>query len=352
MLTSDRLLSITQKTLDEFNNTVLSDMIRSTIRLARLRNDYNNLWQLQYEMIPFDDEAAKDRIHAELASHYTNNEFKATLYEITKGYMAERKIRLINNDGSINKEESFCIFSINDIEDKISELEKEIERSIPPTGMHSLDLYYAQKRYDHTRSIDSFLIQELKSVLNRIKHRVYDYLSNVEKQLLYGQVNADIFEKNRRYVDQQLAIIAPEALSQFLATYKCLNDLEPETNSQALLSCRRILKSVADKLYPARTDPIMGVDGKPRLLTDELYKARLWQFVTEKVKGSTAGKVVLAQIEDIGNRIDKIYDLASKGVHADVSEVEVNQCVIQTYLLIGDLLRLNDETSAIASTAN
>jgi hypothetical protein len=34
-------------------------------------------------------------------------------------------------------------------------------------------------------------------------------------------------------------------------------------------------------------------------------------------------------------------------VHAEVSEFELNQCVIQTYLLVGDILRLTESDSGI-----
>jgi hypothetical protein len=52
-------------------------------------------------------------------------------------------------------------------------------------------------------------------------------------------------------------------------------------------------------------------------------------------------------ITDTGNRVDALYDLASKGVHDEVSVEEVDQAVIQTYLLVGDLLRLAQETGAL-----
>jgi hypothetical protein len=47
--------------------------------------------------------------------------------------------------------------------------------------------------------------------------------------------------------------------------------------------------------------------------------------------------------------MDRLYDLVSKGVHTDVTEFEVNQAVIQTYLLVGDILRLADQDSALYS---
>ena len=170
----------------------------------------------------------------------------------------------------------------------------------------------------------------LKSILEELKL----IPENLPKNL------SDIFEQYRRDVDMKLGTIAPKALKQFEAADRCLSEESPEVGSQALLSCRRILKSVADKLYPACEEPVMGSDGKERKLTEDKYIARLWQFVADRKKGSAAGDLLLTQINDLGHRIDHVYNLASKGVHGNVNKSEVNQCVIQTYLVIGDILRL------------
>jgi hypothetical protein len=57
--------------------------------------------------------------------------------------------------------------------------------------------------------------------------------------------------------------------------------------------------------------------------------------------------LLLASVQDLGNRIDRLYELTNKGIHADVSNFEVNQCLIQTYILVGDILRIADKQSAI-----
>ncbi len=57
--------------------------------------------------------------------------------------------------------------------------------------------------------------------------------------------------------------------------------------------------------------------------------------------------MLLAEVQDVGNRIDRLYEMSNKGVHAETTEFEVNQTVIQTYLLMGDILRLADDDSAI-----
>ena len=176
-------------------------------------------------------------------------------------------------------------------------------------------------------------ITSLKSILERLELIPEDSPKNLP----------DIFEQNRRYVDMKLGVIVPKALEQFKTAQQRLSEENPEAGSQALLTCRRILESVADKLYPACEEPVIGSDGKERKLTRDKYINRLWQFVADRIKGSTTGDLLLTQIDDLGHRIDRVYHLASKGVHGDVSKDEVTLCVMQTYLLIGEILRLTDD---------
>ena len=55
----------------------------------------------------------------------------------------------------------------------------------------------------------------------------------------------------------------------------------------------------------------------------------------------------MASLDDLGHRLDKIYEFTCKGVHNEVGEFEMNQCLMQTYLLIGDMLRIFDKRSAV-----
>lgn len=125
----------------------------------------------------------------------------------------------------------------------------------------------------------------------------------------------------------------------------------PETRAQALLSCRRLFKYLADVFYPPISQPVTGADGKTRDLSEEKYISRLWQFITDKTQITTSVELIQVSLNDLGNRLDHIYEFTNKWVHADVKEFEMNLCSIQTYLLTGDLLRILDKQSAIADSS-
>ena len=182
-------------------------------------------------------------------------------------------------------------------------------------------------------------------VLARVRSRVSDYLAQTEQQIAFGQVSADVWERNRTFVDIALAEVAPDALQQFQAAYRRQAEDEPEARSQALLSCRRDLKSVADALYPARDEPVIGTDGKAHPMTDDKFVNRLVQFVSEALPNA-AGEVLEAELSDFGRRLDALNELSSEGVHAKVTQTEVDVCIIRTYLFVGDLMRIREGVSA------
>ncbi len=49
----------------------------------------------------------------------------------------------------------------------------------------------------------------------------------------------------------------------------------------------------------------------------------------------------------LGARLKSLDSLASKGIHDDVTAAEAETCVVWTYLLAADLIRLADGTSAL-----
>jgi hypothetical protein len=347
----DRILQLVSNALDDLDNPAckLSGSIRKAIRIARLRNNYDNLWWLEYEMIAWENKDAKRRIDQELLPYYTKTQFEALQIRIVTAYVDERKCRRVDDHGELVDKGDIRAMGVEELESLAESLEKGAAAAIPPAGLHPVDLYHVDQAKTQLRATLSALAQDSRAILARIRQRVHAFLSTTETHLIYGQLNTDIFEQNRQFVDARLHDIAPDAFEKLTVVYRRLGEGNPEARSHALTSCRRILKALADKVYPATSKPVQGIDGQERRLTDEKFVARLWQFVAERVRGKTSGELLLAEINDLGGRIDRVYELSCKGVHTDVSDFEVNQCVIQTYLVIGDILRLYDHNSALES---
>lgn len=350
MNSSEYIFDLVKTTL-QGNVEKVSELIRQAARIARLRNDYLNLWWLEWEMVDIANKDVRFRAIDEIIPHFTKEPFTYWHDKFYGIWVDERAVVHFDEDNN-PVEDMLMGNGIAEIENDLEHYIKTGAQAVSPQGLHSLDLYYKEESNTTVRRLARLQEKNCKNILSRVRNRVSRYLSNVEKQMIFGQIHADIFEENRLYVERKLGELCPDALAKFVAAYQRTKENNPESWAQALTSCRRLLKSLADALYPPSDKLVIGADGKQRRLTDEKYIARLWQYVYERTRKTSSGALLQSQIQDYGNRVDRLYDLSCKGVHAEVNRFELNQCLIQTYILAGDLLRLSDGDSALSADGN
>ncbi len=292
------------------------------------------------------DEETKLAIRSEVAPHLTKEAMEAIHKRSLNAYLVRRSLVDAKDLLKSPDKPQVLIYSVPELESRCESIRKAIHEFNLPADLDLSDLIYEEDRLG-LRPHWHEILGTWTAILQRIGQAVYDYLSRTEQQLLAGQANADIFEQNRRFVNDRLYRVAPSAVDQLRAASERINAGGVEAWSQALASCRRVLKTIADHLYPPRADPVTGSDGTERVLTDAKFVSRLLQFVHENAAGTASRRLLSMQAEEFCGRIERLYELASKGVHTDVDQFEANQCVLQTYVLIGDLLRLHEGTSGL-----
>ena len=346
---SDRILKLVEEAISALDtgNQKLSVVIRKCIRIARLRNDFTNLLWLEREMIDATNEYERARVLGEIRPHFTKDQFDKLNKTIVEMWIKERPVLQLDNNIQPIATDLIIGEGIGELEIDLEGWLNTYQNAVTPQGMHPFDTTNIDNQNFYLRMSAQHQINHYRSILERIKNRVYDFLSQTEKQIIFGQIHSNIFEQNRQYVERRLGQLCPEALLKFVAAYRRSQENDPESRAHALTSCRRLIKDLADKLYPPTEESVEGADGETRILNDDKFKNRLWQYVYEQIGRSTSGELLLANVQDLGNRIDRLYKLTNKGVHAEVSVFEVNQCLIQTYILVGDILRIEDKQSAI-----
>ncbi len=316
----------------------VSRALDDCIRLAQLRRDHANLWWLRLESVGIADKREMQTLDTEMASVFPKPTWDDVRHRMLLDYMERRSLTGDDGQPKVSSE------SLQEMETTLAALEDVVESSRPPLGLHPQDLYFAVERHQGIWAKTQPGIHGRRVILGRVRTRLARFLTETEAALEFGQAATGAFERVREVVDGMLAEIAPDALAKFKAAHDRATTGDPEAGSQALLSCRRILLSLADSLYPPTGQVIKGSDGNERIMSADKYRNRLWQFIAENVPHESARRLAQASMEEIGGRLDTVHDLASKGVHADVTSAEVDQCVVQTYLLAGDLLRLTGVT--------
>lgn len=190
-------------------------------------------------------------------------------------------------------------------------------------------------------------LTERRGVLERVKDAAYTYVLDAEAQILAGEVVPDSVARGREFVETELARRAPKALEALRAAESRSSENESEAASQAATSCRRAIKALADALYPPGP-PVTGVDGVTRSMDDDHYRNRLTTWVHERKGRSTHADLLASNLVTLGTRLKSLDDLASKGVHANLSQAEVESCVSWVYMLAADLLRVEVQASSTA----
>ncbi|NEX10633.1 hypothetical protein GII83_10230 [Bacillus subtilis] len=149
-----------------------------------------------------------------------------------------------------------------------------------------------------------------------------------------------MFKRKRKTVDTVLKEICPEAIQKFISVYENLNSTNDEDWANAVHTCRRIIKEVADSLYPPSDEPISLSGGKIIKIGEDQYINRLIQYIDSKSTSEKFSSIVGSHLKFIGERLDGVHEAANKGTHAEVTLDEAERYIIYTYLVIGDILSL------------
>lgn len=332
----DEALTLSEEILKNFELSEIPNqqIVLKCLRLARLMNDIEALDWLKQEANGFEK---------------TKEGFMTKLAWKSAALSGRRYFEKIEDNGNETiKEYAFT--------ETLAVLESEIE----------LDKLRMNVAYDPNISISSqstinppiprgnanerqMIIQRIKNnteKIEKIKSNIYEYVLNVNYTLKFDGIVEDIFSRKRNIVDSSLNEISPPAIRKFISVYENLKSNNSEDWANAVHTCRRLLKDVADALYPPNDKPITLAGGKEIKVGEDQYINRLIQFIQSKSTSEKFKAVVGSHLKYIGERLDAVNEAACKGTHAEVSQDEAERYIIYTYLILGDIISLNEEMSS------
>lgn len=183
-------------------------------------------------------------------------------------------------------------------------------------------------------------IKNYKSLLSRIKNNIYQYVLNINVQLKFEDVMENIFQKARTKVDDMIRKISPDVVRNLLVAFDRLGE-KPEEWTQALNSCRLAIKAFSDVVFSPSDSKYKMKDGASIEVKDVNFKNRLYAFIDTSSK-STQRRFLLSRTDDLCNRVNVLCDFLSKGFHKELAKKDVEMCLINTYLLLSDLIDLKN----------
>lgn len=95
------------------------------------------------------------------------------------------------------------------------------------------------------------------------------------------------------------------------------------------------MERLADALFPPHEELVGGRD-----VSAKNYRNRLWAYVKQALPSATGQRLALATLDDIDQRIKRLVELASKGLHASVGDAEMRRLLLGLTTLAFDLLTL------------
>ncbi|MFE3618248.1 AbiTii domain-containing protein [Streptomyces anulatus] len=169
---------------------------------------------------------------------------------------------------------------------------------------------------------------------------IYSLVTEIYHELLFSQLQSTLFEQARVRVDGALAQASGSALDKIESVSDRLREGAPESVSQALTTCRRLIDSCADHVFQGREgDYVIGE--QPLKVGNGHVLNRLQAYCHQQ-------GISKSRHDRIRKTMAELYSRCSAGTHADVTIQEARFVFLQTYVLLGEVLTLRNEDVAPA----
>lgn len=300
-------------------------------KIARLVNDLEGQEWLEYEYGGYPR---------------TGNGIQSTAWQI--GAKHGRKYREKGKDGKVVD----YIFT-----ELCGELEAVIGSNKKAIGNFSTQGYSVSGEYTALATRDmvhavavntNALLEEIKTAERRLsilKSQYYDYAVKWQIELQFGSIAKSILEEYQGRVDRYFTLMPITTVQKLNAIKEMMEDGNPERYAQVLTSCRRLWTEVAktlfsevlpdykEKLFKTKSGKEIDVSGDH---DNNKLSAVIETLQSKATKNTLVGSETLYLID----WMEQINNRQSAGVHAEITREQAMQCIIHTYIALGDILSL------------
>ena len=327
MDSTDNVLALVRKALDEFEDRPLDASVRRVVRVAHLLGETRTALRFSYELKAFggDKQANGEDTKRLMIDPSTWGSRNGPAEEALQEFMNDRKA----SDNPAD--DKSLVHSIGELEAMANDPGYRASAKTVEAGL---------------------MVHKIDQIVARTRQRAFTQLCSWERQLIYSTVNEAIFQRFQARVDKSLSDGAPDLLDQFVAVYRRLREAAasnpeeaaPEELSQALTTCRRIFKAVVDHVLPAQDKPNpSGVS-----LNDPSYRNRLHEYLKKSIPSDSQREAVEAMCTGLTERFNSFDKLTNKAVHASVAREVADLCAINTYILCGEILRIAEAQAPVS----
>ena len=180
-------------------------------------------------------------------------------------------------------------------------------------------------------------VAQLREIQSRVLSSVHDFAVKTYYRLAFSGAAESIFRDHQNEVDGLLRDSARDVIEKIPAITARLGEGDGEAISQALNSCRRMIKAFGDAVQPPEDKPVEA-DAETYSIAADKVLNRIQYFLSKRC--SRKGRR-----ERLNRNLRSIWDRASAGTHSDITAGEARALFLQTYLTLGEVLGASREAS-------
>ena len=181
------------------------------------------------------------------------------------------------------------------------------------------------------------LNSEFAKLIGSVEFELIKKLNFMISEVAYGKIPEGIFKKFQTKVNDKLSASNPEAISELNIAYESLGKSEdPERIVHVAFACRRLVKAIADKLFPAKNGKYLLKSGKEVEIGEEQFLSRLEAYVDSI--DSPNRKYIIREISLLRDLCNEIPESMNKGVHLYITNSNAERLVLYSYMILGDII--------------
>lgn len=183
--------------------------------------------------------------------------------------------------------------------------------------------------------------------LSILKSQYYDYAVRWQIDLQFSNTAKKTFDEYQEKVSLYFSGFSTTTLQKLNAIQDLMEDGNPERYSQVLTSCRRLWEEVAKQLFeeflPEYKDRTFKTQSGVEIdVSGDHYNNKLSAVIETLQTKAAKNTLVGSEIIYLVDWMEQINKLQCSGVHSDVTRNQAMQCIIHTYIALGDILKLKD----------
>ena len=184
--------------------------------------------------------------------------------------------------------------------------------------------------------------------LSILKSQYYDYAVRWQIELQFGSTAKSVFEEYQERVDGYYSQLPTTTLQKLNAIEDLLEDGNPERYAQVLTSCRRLWSETAKTLFVEILPNYSGntyktKSGREIDISGDHDNNKLSAVIETLQAKAAHNTLVGSETIYLVDWMEQINNRQNDGVHHDITREQAMQCIIHTYIALGDILSLRAE---------